>query len=220
MSFSLVVLNGSRPGTTLKLDQSASVFTIGRHISNDLQLDDDRASRMHVRLSRRADLWHLEDCGSLNGTFINSQPVQQTALEPGDLIRIGDRLMLFVDDDAEPRGGDIQTSLFRATTSVSRHPGENHGELVEQSVSDSMSRIVRDSAVLCRLANLLHRHTDCEVLVRSAIEALVEGIDADSVAVWLVAADGRLRVRWSARSAVRRALTGQFGGREEQGDPD
>jgi Nif-specific regulatory protein len=192
MSYSLVVLNGSHPGTTLKLNDSASEFTIGRHISNDLQLDDDRASRMHVRLLHRAGLWHLEDCGSLNGTFVNSQPAQQTVLESGDLIRIGDRLMLFVDENAEPRG-DIQTSVFRATTSVSRHPGDEHGELVEQSVSDSMSRIVRDSAVLCRLANLLHRHTDSDVLVRSAIEALVEGINADSVAVWLVAADGRLR---------------------------
>lgn len=198
MAYSLVVLNGSRPGTTLKLDENASVFTIGRHISNDLQLDDDRASRMHVRLSHRAGLWHLEDCGSLNGTFINSQPIQQTALESGDLIRIGDRLMLFVDDSVEPHGKDLQTSLFRATTSVSRHPGEKHGgekhgELMEQSVSESMSRIVRDSAVLCRLANLLHRHTDSDVLVKSAIEAVVEGIDADSVSIWLVATDGRLR---------------------------
>lgn len=193
MTYSLVVLNGSRPGTTLKLDETASVFTIGRHISNDLQLDDDRASRMHVRLLRRAGNWQLEDCGSLNGTFINSQPVQQTILESGDLIRIGDRLMLFVDNEVEARGSDVQTSVYRATTSVARHPADERGGLMEQSVSESMSRIVRDSAVLCRLANLLHRHTDSEILVRSAIEAVVEGIDADSVAVWLVGADGRLR---------------------------
>src|SRR5688572_31324151 len=109
MSFSLVVLNGSRAGTTLKLNDTASVFTIGRHISDDLQLDDDRASRMHVRLLRRAGHWQLEDCGSLNGTCVNSQPVQQTTLESGDLIRIGDRLMLFVDSSVEPRASDIQT---------------------------------------------------------------------------------------------------------------
>lgn len=191
--YSLVVLNGTRPGTTLKLDDGVSVFTIGRHISNDLQLDDDRASRMHVRLVRRAGNWQLEDCGSLNGTLVNSQPVQQTTLESGDLIRIGDRLLLFVDSSVESRGSEIQTSVFRATTNVSRQAEALRQELVEQSVSESMSRTVRDSAVLCRLANLLHRHTDSEVLVQSAIEAVVEGTNADSVAIWLVGSDGRLR---------------------------
>lgn len=192
MTFSLVLLNGAHPGTTLRLDEQVAVFTLGRHISNDLQLDDDRASRMHARLLYRADHWHVEDCGSLNGTYVNSQVIQQTVLESGDLIRIGDRLMLFV-DGSQPGDKELQTSVFRATTSVARHPSDSRGGLVEQSVSDSMSRVVRDSAVLCRLANLLHRHTDSEVLIRSAIEAMVDGVDADSVAVWLVGADGRLR---------------------------
>src|SRR5262245_34537478 len=112
MSFSLVLLNGSRPGTPLRMDETVGVFTLGRHISNDLPLDDDRASRMHARLMHRANRWHLEDCGSLNGTFVNSQVIQQTVLESGDLIRIGDRLLLFVDDSA-PGDKEIQTSVFR-----------------------------------------------------------------------------------------------------------
>ena len=197
MPYSLVVLNGKTPGTILPLADSSAV-TIGRHISNDLQLDDDRASRMHARVSHRADSWHLEDCGSLNGTYLNSQPVEQTMLEPGDLIRIGDRLILFV-DNSEERTSEVQTSIFRATTMLGKHPSAGpSGELVEQSVSESISRVVRDSAVLCRLANLLHQHNETDVLVRSAIDALVEGIDADSVSIWLVAADGRLRCasRW------------------------
>jgi Nif-specific regulatory protein len=45
---------------------------------------------------------------------------------------------------------------------------------------------------------LLHQHSDVDVLIRSAIDALVDGIDADAVSVWLVAGDGRLRCagRW------------------------
>jgi Nif-specific regulatory protein len=194
MSYSLVVLNGTKPGTTVRLDRDSGVFTMGRHISNDLQLEDDRASRMHARLTVRGDRWHLEDCDSLNGTHVNSQPVKQTLLEPGDLIRIGDRIVLFVDSEGEGRSTDIQTSVFRATTSVGVPPDPgSSGRLVEQSCSESISRIVRDSAVLCRLANLLHQHTDADVLIRSAIDALVDGIDADVVTFWLVAADGRLR---------------------------
>lgn len=194
MTYSLVVLNGGRAGNTVPLAIEPGVVTVGRHISNDLQLDDDRASRMHARLSMRGDRWHLEDCGSLNGTHVNSQPVQQTLLEPGDLIRIGDRIVLFVDNNGQEDSTDIQTAVFRATTMMGKHPGSNgSGSLVEESVSESMSRVVRDSAVLCRLANLLHQHTDSEVLIRSGIDALVDAIDADVVTFWLVAADGRLR---------------------------
>lgn len=193
MSYSLVVLNGAQSGNTLRLDEDPGIVTLGRHISNDLQLDDDRASRMHARLTRRGKRWHLEDCGSLNGTHVNSQPVEQTLLEPGDLIRVGDRIVLFVDDESQGHSTDVQTAVFRATTMAGKYPGSNgSGSLVEQSVSESIS-VVRDSAVLCRLANLLHQHTDAEVLIRSAIDALVDGIDADVVTVWLVAADGRLR---------------------------
>ncbi|MDA1055980.1 MAG: sigma 54-interacting transcriptional regulator [Planctomycetota bacterium] len=199
MSYSLVVLNGTNSGSTLRLDGASGVVTIGRHISNDLQLDDDKASRMHSRISLRGDRWHIEDCDSLNGTHVNSQPIEQSLLEPGDLIRIGDRLILFVDNTSDEGSADVQTSVFRATTMAGRHQDlQAGGGLVEQSVSDSMSRIVRDSAVLCRLANLLHQHSDVEVLIRSAIDALVDGIDADAVSFWLVAADGRLRCagRW------------------------
>lgn len=199
MSYSLVVLNGTNSGTTLRLDGGSGVATIGRHISNDLQLDDDKASRMHSRISLRGDRWHIEDCDSLNGTHVNSQPIEQSLLEPGDLIRIGDRLILFVDNASGEGVADVQTSVFRATTMMGRHKDlQSGGGLVEQSVSESMSRIVRDSAVLCRLANLLHQHSDVDVLIRSAIDALVDGIDADSVSFWLVAADGRLRCagRW------------------------
>jgi Nif-specific regulatory protein len=191
MLCSLVTLNGAHPGTTLQLDSKAALATIGRHISNDLQLDDDRASRMHARLIFRGDHWHLEDCGSLNGTYVNSQPVQQTLLEPGDLIRIGERLILFIDASDENMGTEIQTAVFRATTTVGRNRGR--GGLVEQSVSESISRVVRDSSVLSRLANLLHQHTESDVLIRAAVDALVDGVDAEAASVWLVGPDGRLR---------------------------
>jgi len=192
--WSLVVLNGKHRGDTLPLRSDAAVVTIGRHASNDLQLDDDRASRMHARISYRGDRWFIEDCGSLNGTFVNSQPVQQTLLEPGDLIRIGERLVLYVDESHAGNGTDIQTAVFRATTPVGRETGvDRQGGLIEESVSESISRVVRDSAVLGRLANLLRQHTDADVLIRSAIDALVDGVGADAVSVWLTGTDGRLR---------------------------
>ncbi|MBM3998474.1 MAG: FHA domain-containing protein [Planctomycetes bacterium] len=190
---SLIMLNGPSAGTTRHLTRDAAV-TIGRHPSREIPLDDDRASRLHARISYRADRWHLEDCGSRNGTYVNSQLVQQVVLEPGDLIRVGDRLILFAPRSEEWKAPFDGSSKLRATTIYQRVNASGVSKaLVEQNVGDAMSRVVRDSAVLCRLAHSLQSHNDVASLARAGLDALREGLDADAVAVWLVGTDGRLR---------------------------
>ncbi len=191
MVYSLLVVSGASPGTTLRLDATVLAVTIGRESMRDLRLDDDRVSRLHARLVYRANHWLLEDCGSLNGTFVNSQSVQQTMLEPGDLIRVGDSLLLFTGEDRdpaqEPAGADRPrpTALMRLKKDARR-------ELAEHSLSGTLARVTRDSAVLCRMANLLQQHPSTESLLRVALDTLVQGVSPDAASLWLVGADGRL----------------------------
>lgn len=187
MEHSLVVLNGALAGTTVRLDPSQTV-TLGRHSSRDITLDDEQASRLHARVSFRADRWHLEDCDSTNGTLINSQPVRQAILESGDLIRIGSRQVLFVDTDQDPSPSKVGPGEIRAT--------QLQDDRAPQTVvpeDGEASRIVRDSAVLCRLANGLYECNDSADLLDLALAALVDGVDADAVSLWVVGPDGRLR---------------------------
>ena len=167
--YSLVVVSGASPGTTLLLDAKIPTVTIGRESVRDLRLDDDRVSRLHARLVYRANHWSLEDCGSLNGTFVNSQSVQQTMLEPGDLIRIGNSLILFTGEDRdlgdEPAGADQPRP-----TALMGLKKDDQRELAEHSLSGSLARVTRDSAVLCRMANLLQQHPDTASLLRVALD--------------------------------------------------
>ncbi len=189
----LIVLNGPSAGQTRYLSPDSPV-TIGRHPSRELQVDDDRASRLHARISYKADCWHIEDCGSRNGTYVNSQPVQQAVLEPGDLIRIGERLILFAVRTQEGSSVWDRPSKLRATTIYEQADPSQVSRLIqEQSVADAMKRAVRDSAVLCRLAHSLHSQNDIPSLVRAVLDALVDGLETESVGVWLVGPDGRLR---------------------------
>ena len=194
---SLVVVSGASPGTTLQLDAKVPAVTLGRQGMRDLRLDDDRVSRLHARLVYRANHWSLEDCGSLNGTFVNSQPVHQTVLEPDDLIRVGDTLILFTGEDRDLETAGAGTDPPRPTALMGLKKDAQR-ELVEHSVSSSLARVTRDSAVLCRMANLLQQHPDTESLLRVALDALVQGISPDAASLWLVGADGRLRCagRW------------------------
>ena len=200
MAFSLLLLNGPQPGTTLRLNPENETISIGRHETCDLQLDDQRVSRLHARISYRGSRWHVEDNGSTNGISVNSQPAEQTPLEPGDLIKIGERLILFVKNSTEHGGGVLEPSQWKATTLFGHQSGSDQSlPLPDQSMGEAMSRVVRHSTILCRLANQLHQQSDTSTLVSVATEALEDGIDANYVVFWLVGVDGRLRCvgRWS-----------------------
>lgn len=65
-------------------------FVIGRSSESQLQLNDAHVSRKHAELTQQGSTWHVRDLGSRGGTFVNDVRVEESALKPGDRIRIGD----------------------------------------------------------------------------------------------------------------------------------
>ncbi len=74
-------------GATVDVDRPDMV--IGRHTEADIRLPLPDVSRRHCRLQFVAGGWQVVDLNSLNGTKVNGEPVQQAALEQGDLLRVG-----------------------------------------------------------------------------------------------------------------------------------
>jgi hypothetical protein len=68
-SFRLVVRRGPQPNQTYELNKD--INTLGRDITNDIVINDPEVSRHHMRLTREAGGFTVEDLGSTNGTFIN-----------------------------------------------------------------------------------------------------------------------------------------------------
>lgn len=84
----LVVRHGAKAGTVFPL--TGVVVTVGRDVGRDVLLDfDATVSRRHARLERQGNQWVLIDEGSRNGSFVNGQRVQQSAIHPGDVLRFG-----------------------------------------------------------------------------------------------------------------------------------
>jgi hypothetical protein len=78
---------GGRAGESFPLEGSR--LTIGRRPDSDIFLDDVTVSRDHAILVRRADGYYLDDCGSLNGTYVNRSRIESHRLTDGDEVQIG-----------------------------------------------------------------------------------------------------------------------------------
>jgi pSer/pThr/pTyr-binding forkhead associated (FHA) protein len=87
------VKRGPNAGSTFLLDADASA--VGRSTESDVFLDDVTVSRKHATFERRAGEWFVRDAGSLNGTYVNGEQVDETKLAGGDLVQIGRFKLMF-----------------------------------------------------------------------------------------------------------------------------
>jgi hypothetical protein len=78
---------GGRVGESFPLEGER--VTIGRAPEADVFLDDVTVSRDHALIVRRGGDWWLDDCGSLNGTYVNRRRVESHKLGDGDELQIG-----------------------------------------------------------------------------------------------------------------------------------
>lgn len=91
---SLVIRTGGRAGDSFTLEGDR--FTVGRDTSSDVFLDDVTVSRNHAVIVRRADALHIDDLGSLNGTYVNRRRIESHALTDGDELQIGKFKLTFL----------------------------------------------------------------------------------------------------------------------------
>lgn len=89
----LVVLRGPNTGARFLLDDD--VVTSGRHPESDIFLDDVTVSRRHARFSRESGTFVVRDVGSLNGTYVNRERIDEARLFTGDEVQIGKFRLVF-----------------------------------------------------------------------------------------------------------------------------
>lgn len=71
---------------------------IGREAGQDVELHDDRTSRLHATLRPEGEAVILTDEESSNGTFLNGNLVERAEVKPGDVIQISNTCIVFGTD--------------------------------------------------------------------------------------------------------------------------
>jgi RNA polymerase sigma-70 factor (ECF subfamily) len=94
---------------------SGRSLTIGRSSESDLILDHEGISRNHARLDYRdSQGWYLIDNHSVNGVFVNGEPIQEIKLTTGDIIEIRPFTLDYLECE-KLEGSDVEMTVTSAT---------------------------------------------------------------------------------------------------------
>ena len=82
-------------GEKVEFPLTAEVTTIGRDAEADVVIDESLVSRLHARIEKRGERYVVIDLGSTNLTRVNTEPVVEKELSPGDELRFARARCLF-----------------------------------------------------------------------------------------------------------------------------
>ncbi len=95
----IVRSGGGRAGETFIPESERT--TIGRSPECEIFLDDVTVSRKHATFRREGDVFLVRDVGSLNGTYVNRERIDEAKLNTGDEVQIGKFRLVFYAGAAE-----------------------------------------------------------------------------------------------------------------------
>ena len=143
----LVSLRGELMAVPIPLERDQVL--IGRALEADVRLNDFRTSRLHARITTKADpassttTYQITDLGSTNGTLVNGEAITDAVLNDGDKIEIGDHLFRFDMQDEIDR--EFQQQIHRLLA---------HDELTGLLTSKSFFSELRREAARAQIESL------------------------------------------------------------------
>jgi pSer/pThr/pTyr-binding forkhead associated (FHA) protein len=96
----LVVKRGPNAGSRFLLSQE--VTSVGRGLESDIFLDDITVSRRHAEIRATDEGFVVKDVGSLNGTYLNRERIEEAKIGNGDELQVGKFRLVFL---VEAHGG-------------------------------------------------------------------------------------------------------------------
>jgi transcriptional regulator with GAF, ATPase, and Fis domain len=147
MTARLVALAGPLCGEAFPIDDAE--WVVGRDPVNRLSIPDRMLSRRHCAVTFVNGRHQLRDLGSSNGTFVNGIPIQERVLEPGDRIRAGDSVLMFLTTDPAARTATPAANAFDdRTTRVGEARPDEAGRPAPDPAGDILAEVLAGRVAL------------------------------------------------------------------------
>lgn len=84
-------------------------ISIGRWKTNDIVLTDPTVSGHHAAIELEGDAFCLKDLDSRNGSRVNDIHVTTRVLQNGDVIKLGNTVIEYVNEDLETKFDELES---------------------------------------------------------------------------------------------------------------
>jgi diguanylate cyclase (GGDEF)-like protein len=163
-------------------------FTIERHPTNSLRIDEDSISRFHSRISRQGDQYLVEDLGSRNGTFLSGTRITRAPLKHDTWIQFGPRVS-FRFSMTDVREERLLRKLYESSTRDALTGAYNRTHFEERLRSEVAYAIRHATPVALVLIDLDHfkkvndtfGHPAGDLVLRSASAACTHALRTEDV---------------------------------------
>jgi len=176
----LLVLQGPDKGRRFELPDALAL--VGRE-SRQLPLTDNTVSRRHCELFPAEDnSWILKDLGSANGTWINGQRIERTAvLKLGDQIRVGRTILVFGAQPGVSRaaGGSVRLTGNEGMDSSIMHTVQSSDDSMVLAVPEPAAAAMANLKLLYQLNASLGSSFDMDQVLEVVMDLVFEHVKAD-----------------------------------------
>ncbi len=156
---SLLITRGPGKGLVHSIDGS---LVIGRGQFSDARIDDATVSRRHAEIRFKGDTCDLRDLGSSNGTFLNGDPVGETAV----LLAEGDKL----------RFGKVEAEFRQQDAATGTVTGGEHIGSVSKSAARLFQTMLGRTRLFCDFSRAAATSTDAATLRSELLDRLREAM--------------------------------------------
>lgn len=84
-------------------------MTLGKDTQCQLRLDSPEVSDRHARLEKKDQAYLIRDLRSATGTYVNDTRVMEALLQDGDLVRIGNQELLYIENPQEEKSFPLKS---------------------------------------------------------------------------------------------------------------
>lgn len=92
--FAPMVRQFTLAGHGARFECTTGACQLGSHPSNDVVLNDEKASRFHCEVRLEGQRATVRDLGSTNGTFVDGVRVKEAYLKQGSTLTVGTTLQI------------------------------------------------------------------------------------------------------------------------------
>ena len=153
----LIAVSGPLLGTSFTL--GAGEVRIGRSPGCEIQLEDPEAAWEHCVVRLRDGRYHVADCRTGAGTYVNGMRTAQHCLEPDDQVSIGETVLVYRETPEGARQESAHHNLLRACSLLFlfRALAVSRSSRHRAALEDQLLRLVADLAGSTAGAVLLGR---------------------------------------------------------------